>query len=316
MTVIGVCFSHTPQLSAPPEDWVRMAERDTRNPRIDYAALAERFSPGDLPLSLEEFRREHQRCQDAVAVLAKTVTDFDPDLAVVVGDDQRELFQEEGTPALSVFCGDALVDDPEEGRHLPPEFEHALWARHAEERDEYRGDPELAADLVEHLGVAGFDVSVFRSQVPGRTLGHAFTFPRLRLGVSRQVPTLPVFLNTYFPPNQPTARRCLQLGEALGEFLEGVTAYRRIAVFGSGGLSHIVVDEKLDRLVLDRLQNWDAEALAGITQDSLQLGTSEIRNWFVVGSALRARKMEIVDYVPAYRSSAGTGCGMGFALWR
>ena len=293
-----------------------MAERDSRNPRIDYAALAERFSPGDLALTLDEFRRQHQRCQEAVAVLAEAVTDFDPDLAVVVGDDQRELFHDEALPAISVFCGEALVDDPEEGHRLPPEFEHALWARHAPERDEYRGDPALATALVEHLGRAGFDVTVFRSQVPGRTLGHAFTFPRLRLGVRREVPTLPLFVNTYFPPNQPTARRCLQLGEALGQFLEGVTGYQRIAVFGSGGLSHIVIDEKLDRLVLDALRSWDPETLAGIGQDALQLGTSEIRNWLVVGSALRAKRMEIVDYVPAYRSAAGTGCGMGFALWQ
>jgi len=293
-----------------------MAERDSRNPRIDFVALAERFSPGDLPLTLEEFRREHQRCQEAVAVLAKAVTDFDPDLVVVVGDDQRELFHDEAIPAVSVFCGDALYDEPDEAAHLPKEFEHAMWARHASEKDEYRSDPALGAALAEHLSLTGFDVTVFRTQTPGRTLGHAFTFPRLRLGVGHYVPTLPVFVNTYFPPNQPTARRCLQLGEALGTFLDGVTGYRRIAVFGSGGLSHVVVNEKLDRLVLDGLQTWDPEALAGIGQDALQLGTSEIRNWLVVGSALRDRTMEIVDYVPAYRSIAGTGCGMGFALWR
>jgi seryl-tRNA synthetase len=26
--------------------------------------------------------------------------------------------------------------------------------------------------------------------------------------------------------------------------------------------------------------------------------------------------MDMIDYVPCYRSEAGTGCGMGFAVWR
>lgn len=316
MTVVGICASHSPQLSAPPEDWPRMAQRDSRNDRIDFAALAARFSPGDLPLGLEDFRQTHQRCQEATQVLADAVADFDPDLAVIIGDDQRELFRDEITPAVTVFCGKTLVDDPEEGSKLPAEFKGAMWARHAEQQDTHRCDPAVATSLAEHLVLAGFDISVSRGQLPGRSLGHAFTFPRLRLGVRREVPTLAVFVNTYYPPNQPPARRCLELGEAIGDFLSGLTTYRRIAVFGSGGLSHIVIDEELDRLVLDGLQKWNPEALAEIGQDRLQLGTSEIRNWLVVGAALRSRTMQIVDYVPAYRSAAGTGCGMGFALWR
>jgi hypothetical protein len=27
-------------------------------------------------------------------------------------------------------------------------------------------------------------------------------------------------------------------------------------------------------------------------------------------------QMDLVDYVPSYRSEAGTGVGMGFAVWR
>jgi 3-O-methylgallate 3,4-dioxygenase len=43
-------------------------------------------------------------------------------------------------------------------------------------------------------------------------------------------------------------------------------------------------------------------------------GTSEIRNWFVVAAAAN-QGGEVVDYVPAYRTPTGVGCGMGFAYW-
>ena len=48
---------------------------------------------------------------------------------------------------------------------------------------------------------------------------------------------------------------------------------------------------------------------------SLTEGSSEIRNWIAVGAALHDAHGEILDYVPAYRSTAGSGCGMGFFAW-
>ncbi len=32
-------------------------------------------------------------------------------------------------------------------------------------------------------------------------------------------------------------------------------------------------------------------------------------------SQMSSLDMDVMDYVPAYRSPAGTGCGMGFAKW-
>ena len=42
-----------------------------------------------------------------------------------------------------------------------------------------------------------------------RGFGHAFGFVIERLMKDVDVPMLPVMLNTYFPPNMPTAARCL-----------------------------------------------------------------------------------------------------------
>jgi chromosome segregation ATPase len=88
-----------------------------------------------------------------------------------------------------------------------------------------------------------------------------------------------------------------------------------VGVLGSGGLSHFVVDEALDRHVLDILARRDADAVAALPLDRLNSGNSEIRNWIAAAGALEGLTMRLVDYVPCYRSEAGTGCGMAFAVW-
>ncbi len=45
--------------------------------------------------------------------------------------------------------------------------------------------------------------------------------------------------------------------------------------------------------------------------------TSETKNWITVAGILAETglEMNLIDYVPAYRSEGGTGCGMAFASW-
>ena len=83
----------------------------------------------------------------------------------------------------------------------------------------------------------------------------------------------------------------------------------------SGGLSHFVIDEDLDHQVLTALRNRDVAALSEIPREKLNSGNSEIRNWIAVAGAVEHLDMQVVDYVPCYRSPAGTGCAMGFAQW-
>ena len=47
----------------------------------------------------------------------------------------------------------------------------------------------------------------------------------------------------------------------------------------------------------------------------LRSGTSEALNWITAGGALSGLSFELLDYIPAYRSPAGTGVGMAFATW-
>ena len=90
-----------------------------------------------------------------------------------------------------------------------------------------------------------------------------------------------------------------------------------MAVIASGGLTHFVVEEDLDQEVLAALRAKDGAALRRLPLERFESGTSEIRNWIALAGALAATdlQMQLVDYVPCYRSLAGTGNAMGFAEW-
>ena len=184
------------------------------------------------------------------------------------------------------------------------------------------GHPGLGRHLIESLMDEEFDITQSRELPAGsgycNGIPHAYGFIYRRIMKDDVIPNVPVILNTFYPPNQPTAARCHKLGRALGRAIQSWESDARVAVFASGGLSHFVIDEELDRAVLDALAANDVDELISIPEDRYQSGSSEIKNWIPL-SAMMADldlDMTLVDYVPCYRSEAGTGNAMGFVYWR
>jgi len=175
---------------------------------------------------------------------------------------------------------------------------------------------DLGRHTIRHLVDHDFDISHSKELPRDRGEGHAFGFVHRRLLRDRIVPMLPVVLNTYFPPNQPTPRRCYALGAALRDAVRSFPQDLRIGIVASGGLSHFTVNEALDRAVIEACRTKDRAALTSIPVNRLTSGSSEIRNWIVIAAAAEHLEMGWSDYVPCYRSLAGTGMGMGFAIWR
>ena len=134
------------------------------------------------------------------------------------------------------------------------------------------------------------------------------------------VPVVILYTNTYQPPSL-TAQRCFDLGRAIARVFKNDP--RRIAIYGSGGLSHDPggprsgwVDEPLDRWFLDKLQSGEAEdvaALYGFDSLTMRGGTGEIRAWIVVAGAMHemGARAQVVDYIPAHHAV----CGLGWAYW-
>ena len=120
--------------------------------------------------------------------------------------------------------------------------------------------------------------------------------------------------NTYYPPNQPRPRRSYEFGIALRNAIETWKSNARVAVLASGGSA-----------ISCSMRSW-------ITKPSRPCRTRRRRHRVVAPGAsaigylrdpqlVRHRgavqhlEMEVFDYVPCYRSPAGTGCAMAFAQW-
>lgn len=327
--VLGVGTSHSPQLSSPPDIWYDHVDRDRRNTFL-VAQDGQAYTFGDLPirpewvigderLTMETWQSIRERTDRAIDTLSTELNRVAPEMVVIVGDDQQEMFRADGIPAMAVYSGDTVSDLPpgeEELARIPIGIQAAHWAIHGEKPEPYPVAANLAHHLIEQLILDEFDVCAVPEQQEGRGLGHAFTFVRRRLMRDRLVPVVPILLNTYVPPNQPTPRRCYHLGRALRRAIDCYPSDVRVAVVASGGLSHFVIDEALDQRVIEGLGEHDVESLTTIPRRYMRSGTSEILNWIAVGGATEHLEMELVDYVPAYRSAQGTGVGAGFALWR
>ena len=128
----------------------------------------------------------------------------------------------------------------------------------------------MALHLIDELIDREFDIASSNGLPPGHGEGHAHAFVRKRLMEDQDLPVVPVFLNTYYPPNQPTPRRCYKFGQAIREAVESWPGDARIGIVGSGGLSHFVVDEELDRGVIDALKRKDGEALQIVAAQKAQ----------------------------------------------
>jgi len=311
--VLGLGTAHSPQLTIPAEQWALLVEKDQKDPRIDYAKLLQQAKHGiEQELSEEKKHARFAAAQTALQVLRQTLAQVAPDVLVAIGDDQHEQFLDNNMPMFCLFRGDSL-------KMAKRTFQQA-WRRAEEEEgsqlpDEFPAHPQLAEHLIANFVEQGFDVACSNQLREDVGLGHAFTFVYRRLLRDGPIPMVPVMLNTFYPPNRPTPARCYAFGQALRAGIESWNSAARVAVIASGGLSHVVIDEELDGRTLDGLLRKDRARLCSLPAEKLQLGTSEIRNWITLGGAVEHLPMKLIAYIPAYRSPAGTGCGMAFAQW-
>lgn len=315
--VLGLGTSHSPQVSTQPEAWYLHAERDYSNPHLDMPALEKRAPPGIADqLSVGVYRTKHDLCQRQIEQLSAALIAAQPDIVVVVGDDQRELFLDECSPAFAFYTGNTLLDIPPDPATVVPSHQVALWSRHASTLETYPARADFALHVAAAMSGEDFDIATAATQFAGRSIGHAYTFVRLRLLRDTIVPIVPVFINCYYPPNQPSPGRCYAFGRALRRAIETWPGDLRVAVVASGGLSHFVIDEALDRQLLAGITEKRSDFITSLPAAKLNSGSSEIRNWIAVAAAMKDLTVASVSYVPCYRTPAGTGCGMAFVQWK
>jgi OH-DDVA oxygenase len=332
--VMGFGTSHGPLLATPPHEWDLRANVDRKNPELafregtyDFPALAKlRKDDGFEQLNSVEVRSERwDRCQKQLDVLGERIKAARPDAMLIIGDDHHEWFMQDIQPAFSVFYGDAV-----QNRALTAEEEQATIARggtysmkvYYPPKDEtYSCPKDIATHVIKSLMDDSFDVTAIGEQPSDngqlRTLGHSYGFIYRRILNSAPIPLIPISVNTYHPPNQPSPKRCFEFGRAIARALQSFPGKQRIVVGASGGMTHFVIDEEMDRRLVDAMLKGDWDKLTSEPDIHFRSGTSEIKNW-IVNAGMMAEtglKMELLDLVPCYRSEAGTGSTMGFATW-
>jgi hypothetical protein len=323
--VLGLCTSHSPQLNTPAEIWPEHGSNDQRNPwlidtqgrRLSYDEALERADPRIRDeLTPDKHQRRHAAIQSAVSRLQQEFADTRPDVVVIFGDDQAEIFPNDFRPALMVYSGDSVPNMPDLFTQAPYEAgRKAGWA-YGPEQETIHIQSDLARHIVQHLMEDEFDLGHAAKLEDGVGLGHAFGFIFGRIMNGTAAAMVPVIINTLYPPNQPTPGRCYELGQAVRSAIASFPGDTRVAVVGSGGLSHFLVDEEIDRRFLQAVKDKDAEAMKALPASRLQSGTGEIRSWLAAVGAAEDLELDFMEYQACYRSAAGSGMGMGFAVWK
>jgi aromatic ring-opening dioxygenase catalytic subunit (LigB family) len=271
------------------------------------ASLVGAFATSHGPLLVREWQAvpedQKQRLSAAFRELGKRVAEAKPDVIIAVAPDHWSNFFLNNWPAVCIGVGEANEGPPEPWLK---DFPHREIAGHA----------GLALHLAKCALDAGFEPSVSHRL----KLDHGICIPLWRMGLEPMPRIVPLIVNSIEPPF-PSIARCLQWGRLLRRAIESYAEPLRVAVLGSGGLSHSIgertmgaIDEDFDRECIARFST-DEKSLLQFLEEKLPRagnGTEEVRNWVVAHGAAGGRGFELIDYLPV--PAVIVGCG--FASWR
>lgn len=297
-TIVGrFGMSHGPQLYVPPELWPNILRRDDMGP--EKPGMREQTSEAMM-------QRRYDACLKAMDTVRTRIDETAPDTIVLIGDDQRENLLADNTPPFLVYIGnEADASTRVSHYHLGDEFTDTITR--------YQVDVPLARWTIDFLLDSGFDPAWSTATRHEQGLGHAFGRPLHTTNNDARYRIVPVMVNTYYPPTS-SPRRCVDFGRALARAIESFDESRRVVVVASGGLSHMMIDEQIDRDYLEAVEAHDLDYMAAMDPEVLVGGTSEIRNW-IIAAATSDSAGRVIDYQPCYRNLAGIGCAMAFAEW-
>ncbi|MCH7656573.1 MAG: hypothetical protein IIC95_11440 [Chloroflexi bacterium] len=296
--IIGrVALSHGPQLYVPPELWPNILRRE--DAEAEKPGMREETTP-------EVMERRYAACQEDLDAIHRKVDELNPDVIVIIGDDQRENILADNTPPFVIYVGDE-VDASTRVSH------YHLGEGLTDTVTNYRVDVALGRSIIDTLLDSGFDPAWSTETRHEQGLGHAFGRPLHTTNADGRYAIVPIMVNTYYPPTS-SPKRCVEFGRALAQALNDHDGSQRVLIMASGGLSHMVIDEGIDREFLKAVEAHDLDYMAAMDPGVLVGGTSEIRNW-IIAAATSETAGDVIDYQPCYRTLSGVGCAMAFATW-
>ena len=239
------------------------------------------------------------------------------DALIIVGDDQKELFYEDHLPSILVYYGDTIRNVPLSPSFKGPEWSRLATARYYEEKEprDYPVDAPLALHLIEELIDPEFDIASSNGLPPGHGEGHAHAFVRKRLMEHKTCRSCR-FSST--PITRRTSRR-----RGAATILAGRSARRSRACRGRahrhcrlGQAQPFCRRRGAGPRHHRRARPQGRRGVQSLPRKKLNSGSSEIRMWIAVGGAVEHLDLAWSHYVPGYRTPAGSGTGLGFAVFQ
>jgi hypothetical protein len=103
-----------------------MLDRDGR--RVTYDEMLARVAPTVKDeLTLDVFKTKLNAIQEALDKLSNKLAQVDPDIVVVMGDDEEEYIHEDNRPAIPIYRGETFHSKP---RPVPPGADPMAIANH------------------------------------------------------------------------------------------------------------------------------------------------------------------------------------------
>ena len=230
---------------------------------------------------------------------ARRLRDLRADVVVVFGTDHYILFGPGCLPQALIGIGE--LDGPID--RMP-----------GLDRREIPHHPELADHVLRHVLANDFDLACAKVL----TVDHSIAVPQqLIVAPAGDVPVIPFYLACGVDPVIPI-RRAARLGRLLREAVEAWPGDERVAVIGSGGISHSVgaadmgrINGDFDRMVLDHVVRGDVDGLCAMPDEAVLReggnGALEIRNFVAAMSAVPGARGEVIAYhaVPEWITGLG-----------
>src|SRR5438874_600583 len=271
------------------------------------ASLVGAFAASHGPLIVREWQavpaEQKSRMSAAFRELGRRLMAAKPDVLIVVSPDHWSNFFLDNYPAVCIGVGEENEGPPEP------------WMKDFPQRT-VAGHSGLALHLAGEAMRHGFEPALSHRL----KLDHGICIPLWRMELERLPKIVPLLLNSIEPP-MPSLARCYEWGSLLRKAIDSYAEPLRVAILGTGGLSHSIGEPTMGAIYED----FDRETIRLFAADKDELvryldrelpsrgnGSEEVRNWLVAHGASGGRGFELIDYLPV--PTVIVGCG--FAAWQ
>lgn len=260
-------------------------------PNIGPAYDAKKFDEPDWKPLFDGYRPVKQWLKDEIK----------PDAVILVYNDHGSDFALDRVPTFAIGVQD--------------EYEQADEGHGTRPLPAVKGDSELSWFLAKELIYNEFDVTVCQEM----KVDHGLMVP-LPLLFSHDpdwdVKVVPFVVNVIQHP-LPTARRCFKLGQAIRNAVAAYPKDQRIAIVGTGGMSHQLHGERFGHLNSKFDNNWldlianDPEQLAAMSHLDIMKDAGaeavELIMWLVMRGAM---SRQVKQTYRNYYAPMTTGMGL------